>query len=284
MYPNKVLHKSMHVDPIKEGEIKIFKLLATETQIVGANKEGKPVKNHPAQSLNGYSTVFDRYKGQPIVIGNVTSMTTIEQPDGSDRFKYVCDDVFFDRKGRIQLNSDKNNQWFYMMRINENKSNPFRDKTKRPVFYLVDKAEKARLELHDETLSLDARLLIRDAKIEDLKLIGKGLGLDIEQGPDMLKASLTRIVKGTGGATKIIKASKNEDLKTRIAIKEGVELMYIKFSDQMWHWFGDGNEILTVEPAQNSVDALTEHFLSKAGGPKFRKLNGLIEKHYKVSR
>ncbi len=284
MYPNEVLHKSMHVDPIKEGETKTFKLLATGIKKVGRNAAGKPMYNRPAQSLTGECTIYDRYRNKPIVIGNVVSMAKVEQPDGSDRFKYVTKDVYFDRTGRIHLGFDKNNQFAFLMRRNENKSNPFRDKTKKALFYLVDKAEAARLTLQDEDTSLDARLLVRDAAIEDLKLMGKGLGLDTEQDPSMLKAALTKIVNATGGPTKIIKASKNEDLKTRIAIKEGVELMYIKFGEQMWHWFADGKEILTVEPAQNSVDALTEHFLSKAGGPKLRKLNGLVEKHYKVSR
>jgi hypothetical protein len=287
MYPNEVLSEGMKVPPLKEGEIKMFKLSNHGKIKVGKDSKGNPIYNQRSQVLVGETAVYDRYDKRMKLIGNVVSSAKVEGKEGEEtRFKLVTAPIYFPKNGVIMVNHEKNDLYAYLMRMNENGSNPFRDKRKRAIFEVVDEQKKIKRQLVSDEIELEARILVKDADTDMVKLIAKGVGsIDLDSSIETIKANLTSLAKKD--PVSVIKASSDVGLKAIIAVNEGTDLLYIKFDDspdqRKWYWMSDYSDIISVEVGDDPVKTLAEWLASDKGIESYRKLTNEIDKHYKVS-
>jgi hypothetical protein len=140
---NDILSKELRVEPLKPGEIAIFQLHSVG--IYDPKFEG-PV-NMSGHRLVGMDLVYDPFdKENPMkYIYNVKGVRPGDPKKGEAKDALFHDWAYvrFGKSGRIILNHTQNNQYQYMMRMNKNSSNPFRNTQAEKVFFLVNEKAEA---------------------------------------------------------------------------------------------------------------------------------------------
>ncbi len=270
MKVNEVLSKEMRVNPLKEGETAIFRLHSANKLGNKFTEDGLRVPiNRQVHQIPGIDIVYDPIKGTRVKIGNVTSEELVTK-DNKTTFEPIVEPIWIEN-GEITLNHRQNDTYFFLMRHNDNSTNPFRDHTKKAEFYLVDHVAEKNEKISYDAIEDDAIILLKEADIEELLTIAANLegpfaGRVNQSNPiDIVRHDLRNIVR-EGNPQVIIKASRYIFGKLKIQVIEAEKWGIIKRSSESRSWFDhESKELISVDPGTDMVDALVKWFDTQEG-------------------
>lgn len=266
------LSPKMAVKPLPQGTVKIFKLvnvgrLDKHVQIADENGDfGVPMAAfNSSATFIGQTRIFDadekdvqnRHKKLRYITG-----TEPYSDDNGKSFKEreIIGNLEFDNRGRCVVKwNDPISKLEYLMRSNENKSNPFRDPSTPALWEEVATTEKSIEDTYDlRILRLDAQNLINTADYATLRQIASGLQIADPNDILLLKNKLWDHAESF--PKEVIKAGNNNDLKRKYHVVDAIKFKTVKFDQdtQEWH-FQDGQPdtlIVTATTEENINDAL----------------------------
>lgn len=292
-YNNKILSEKLRVKPLREGEKAVFKLyemdkLERAVTIDGVPTDpqtGNPVGVPSLYQLSGVRSILDKGDGRRKQIKNVVGYQYKENPKTGlvEDMPVIGPLVFED--GKAEFTIDNNDSYIFVMRMDENGSNPFRSTKHKPVFYRAD----ARKKLREETLALDFKAeafwIIRTADVDELNAIARQVEPSLlDSEPEVIKRSLVKIADKE--PLEIIHNCNNKEIKMKLHIAEGLKFDFMEYNDvtrtYSWNLPNKYDDILTVEVNKEPVDTLVEYLASREGNHHYRTLKKELEAFYKV--
>lgn len=273
---NDQLSKDLRVPALKPGEKKLFRrLLSGKID----PQTGEPfVLSDFWQS--GKAMVYDRFSKKSVLLLNVVGSRQIELPSGEMFTKPVVGMVEWDRTGDKLLTEENFEEYCFLMRSNQNVSNPFRNQTHKTSFYLVDKEREAKLEQADYDLEMEAAYFVRNCDELELKTIAKKR--NITTPPERLRMEILNRIK-QGGAKYVMIASSNGHIKKRIQISDAEKYNILLFDDLNGRWFFTDNNndiICEVSLDKDKVEGMIEFFDTEEGAKKYALLAKKVKTLY----
>lgn len=275
MKPNEVLSKDLHVKPLEEGQTATFQIVGANKLGNKRNKEGVRVPINPTvKQVPSMAYIYDPIKKTRIRIGNVVG----EEPDEDDRgktfFRPIVEPVLIEN-GTITLNWEQNDTYIFLMRHPRNKSNPWADRKKKPMFELVDNESKRREKISYDAVEDDAIILLREASSEDLMAIAEGIEDDdyrklvnLDNSVDEVRHDLRNIIR-KGHPDVIVRASDNKVAKAKLQVIEGEKWLLLKRINAKRTWYflkgDDKKELIQVEPNHDMVMGLVDWMKTEEG-------------------
>jgi hypothetical protein len=262
------LSNRLKVKPLKEGQVKIFKLVGSG-DIDPAT--GQPRFNSGAH-YEGYFTIHDKFEKDPTkrkkVLKNVTGTST-KVENGKDVVEEVVSPIDFNAKGLRIVKDDEYNTLVCLMRANENGSNPFRN-PRVPSLWEEVEPEKGRQQIMDlMDLQLTAEMYAKTGNMKDIIALAKKLNetgdfaiiLDNKDSDD-IRFDMRRIAREN--PKEFMRYSKDKEMKIKILIEDAVSNLVISYDDDTkeWKWDEDGTSLLIVPAGKEPVKALCD-FLDK---------------------
>lgn len=282
MNPNAVLSKELYVKPLKENEVVVYKLCATDEIDYSrmeidpnGNDTGRFRKKSPGWITSDRYTVYDPKLGRRVIIGNVVSLKQEIMPDRSTKDIPVLGRVKFEMGKAVTLTSKDQNTYEFLERLDQNRDNPFRDKNKPAKFYRVDERRVAEDKNHKNLVLADALMWIGSADQTEIKTINAGLPpgmkLNMNDPYEVIKSQLFDLTKDN--PIMVMKASNNTKVKIKIQVMDASKFEVIFFEDEKREWIfnrGERAKIMSVDIGKNKVDALVEFFQSSEGVKFYR--------------
>lgn len=277
VYVNQVLSKLMHVKPLQEGQTAIYRLMGSGKL---HPKSKKPI-NPSGLSLKGKTTVIDRKTRRPVTIMNVAAYIPTELPSGDTKMVPRAQRAVWGKEGILAVNASQPELYAFLERHNANASNEFRDPSRRPLFFRVNRELEREEKMISNDLELEARLLVRDAGPSELKSIAEGFDKNPNMDIGDLRIMLSNMAKQR--PLQVIKHSNNKALKRKIFIKEGHDQFLILYqeAEKTWHWNNpdmENTEICRVEVGEDKYEKLAEVLKSPAGRKHERTLHAELQK------
>lgn len=269
MKVNKVLSKEMHVKPLAEGELATFELINANKFTNKSSEDGRKLPTNPAVfQITEMDVIYDPVKKTNVQIGNVTSETPITE-GGKTRFDPVLKPVWIE-DGFITLDHTQNDTYAYMMRINENINNKYRDPKRKATIRLVDAVAEKNARISYDILEDDAIMIVKEGGITDLKAIAAGIkgplqGKVNQEGTiDEIRFDLRQIIR-RGNPEAILKASKSNAAKLKVQIVEAEKWNIIsRGPNRTWVDFHD-KKITQIKGEETMLDGMVKFFTSKEG-------------------
>jgi hypothetical protein len=277
MKPNEVLSPEVHVPLLKEGETAVFRLAQSHSVSNRYDENGNRLPNNPIQQLAGQHTFIDPKKGA-VVIGNVVEFVP-KNKNGEMVLEPKCGPVEF-VNSMLVCDHTKNDLYQYLMRRNDNRSNPFRDKSRRAVFYLEDKGKEIESKAADFELEDTAVLFVKSASLTDINALLENLDSKLKarvpkkSTMEEMKIALRQLIR-EGHSTEILKASNDRESKVKVQLKECLEWGIIKKNTEKMTWVftKTGETLLEIEPGVPEIDALYKYFVKNTENKeKYRKM------------
>lgn len=297
LHVNKVLHKSLHVKPLGEGEIAKYRLKKTDQTDVTRTEEssGQKLKHQQVYSFVGRKRIYDPFNKKRVMIENVSSFKHIKLPDGQTKEEAIVARLLFDRTGEIVLTERDNEKYAFMERMDENESNEFRDPKVTAKFYRVDPKKQAMKELENDYVKVDALVWVRDAKETELRTIYNAL--DKETRKDINADDLEQLKKGIFKLAEkspilVLKASTNKVAKVKVQCMDAERYRVITFDEgdagagRRWVSIaGKPETICVVEPGVHKIDGLVSFFLKDQEGKDwYTKIIGSLKAVFEFKR
>lgn len=277
---NKLLSRKMRVKPLAEGEVATFRLI----NALKVEPRSKMPIRKAFYSLYGHANVTDVESGARVMLQNIASHVPVRMPDRTIQWVPQEERVRFGNMGTLRLGHGQNNTYAFLARHPLNDSNPFAPIGGRRVFYQVDALAEAKKSMAADSLELEARVLVRDSTLEDLKPMAKALGVSLDIGPEEIRHALNQRAKKSPAM--LIRASKNMGLKALVLIEDALDSRLIGFDEQSREWFwNDGEEkegFYVVEAGIESKKALAGYLIGTDNRAGYRRLVGKLHqaKHY----
>jgi hypothetical protein len=262
------LSNRLKVKPLKEGQIKIFKLVGSGEIDPGT---GQPRFNSGAH-YEGYFTIHDKFEKDHTkrkkVLKNVTGTST-KVVDGKEVVEEVVSPIDFNGKGLRIVKEDEYNTLVCLMRANENASNPFRN-PRVPALWEEVEPEKGRQQVMDlMDLQLAAEMYAKSADMKDVVALAKKLNetgdfviiLDKRDAGD-IRFDMRKIAREN--PKEFMRYSKDKEMKIKILIEDAVSNLVISYDEDAkeWIWDEDSSLLLKVEAGKEPLKALCA-FLDK---------------------
>ena len=258
----------MHPKPLEEGETAVFELLNANKFTNKFAEDGRRLPSNPAVfQVTEMDVVYDVEKKTNLQIGNVVAENP-RMDNGKTIYEPVLKPIWI-TDGRLELNHTQNDTYMYLMRVNENISNKFRDPKKRATFRLVDEVAEKNQRIAYDILEDDAILLVVNSSMEDLLAIAQALPkvfqakVSMNGAVDEVRHDLRNIIR-RGNPEVILKASTNQAAKVKVQIVEAEKWNIISQKGRDWVDFDD-KKIISVETGKTMLDGLVEFFKSKDG-------------------
>lgn len=274
---NDQLSNELKVPALKPGEKKIFRRLL-------AGKIDPQTKEPYALAdfwQSGKAMVYDRFTKESVLLLNVVGSKPIKLPDGKTLMDPIVGMVKWDRTGDKLLTEENFEEYCFLMRSNQNISNPFRNQTHKASFFLVDTERDAKLEQADYDLEMEAAYHCRNCDELELKTIAKKL--NIKTPPERLRMEILNRIKQGGGKYVMI-AGTNKHVKKRIQISDAEKFNILIFDDLNGKWFfADSNDLICeVTLDKDKVEGLIEFFDTTEGGKKYTVLAKKVKTLYEA--
>jgi hypothetical protein len=265
-----MLSPRLKVKPLKEGSVKIFKLVGNG-KIDHATGQAR---YNSGGHFAGYVTIYDPFDtdvaNRKKILKNVTGSNPVIK-DGKETLEEVVSDIEFNRQGICVVKHDEYPKLVLLTRANENLSIPFRDKSKPAVWEEMNPAESRKDILNNMDLAYKAESYARTADIKDLQVTAKKLtatgvkemAVSFDKRSDDLRHDL--IIISRKFPKEVLRNSKDKEMKMKIIIDDAVKLFILDFDEDKkeWVWCVDSTTIVAVpagtEPLAELVDHLTKN-------------------------
>lgn len=290
---NGIVSEAMRVKPLKEGQSALYKLCDCDTVDRSRVDEetGQPKQAQPRYSLYGAGiNIFDRFTGKRHILQNVTGIKYETMPDRTQREVPEITRVHFERNGTKSVNYTQEGTYIFMERHPRNRDNPFRDKTKKPIFYRVSNNKVVNADNERFMIMADTMDHIKNADLAELKAIYEALDPTAKRSVnannfDILKRDLYQMAQKDPIA--IMRCSSNKEVKMKIQLMDAEFYNIITFlenseeagSNRAWI-YADGKKICNIDIATNKVEGLIQFFENKKeeGVAEYRKILAQLKK------
>jgi len=239
---NEILSKELQVKPLVRGDMAIYKVLgAGEPMSHMHYDDGSPVLSSPRFSMKGESTISDPFDGNKPnkTITNAARTRPIKMPDGSTHQEEVIERVKFDNAGFKFVKFDDMQTYFFLERCNENKDNPYRNRSRKAMFERVRANKKAVKDLDSKLLDYEALAMVMEGTIDELKLMAThlpdGMKVSLDNPLDVIKMDLIRVAEKNPRA--LIEASGNKDAKRLIQFRDAAKYNVLVWDDKLREWY-----------------------------------------------
>lgn len=230
------LSSRLKVKPLKEGEVKLFRL-------VGTGKidpmSGKPSVNSGGTFI-GHFTIYDRFEPDESkrkkVLKNVVSTETRTDEKGHPYVHEIIGPLEFNSNGVIIVKHEDYNLLQLLSRANENKSNKYRNPSKPALWEEVDPtpSELNLIQLMD--IKFEAHSF---AKTGDINQVIKVL-TKIDPSMARLKnpQDIRYALRGYAETKpkEVIRYSNEKEMKLRILISEAIQYGILDYLDESREW------------------------------------------------
>jgi hypothetical protein len=273
---NKIVSEPMKVKPLKHGQVAIYKLCDADTVDRSRVDEvtGQPRSAQPRYSLYGKGVnILDPVKGKRYLLVNYDGVKFETNPDGSQKQVPNCKRVHFERNGTFSVDATHEGTYIFMERHPRNRDNPYRDRTKKPIFYRVNNAKVVSGENEKFIIMADTMNHIMKADLTELQTIYQNLDPTSkrEVNPnnfDVLKRDLFKMVQKD--PILVMRCSSNKDVKMKIQMMDAEYFGIITFlegaenakSERTWV-YTDGTSICHVPIDTNKIEGLISWFEEK---------------------
>lgn len=272
------LSNRLKVKPLKDGEVKIFKLVNSGKVDV---MTGQPAMNSGG-TFKGYFTITDKFEENHAlrrkVLKNVIATQTVLNDKGKEEVKEIIGDIEFGPTGLCIVKPDEYNKLVVMMRADENLSNKYRNNSKPAIWEEVEPTPSILKLIEKLDIEDEARMFAKNGDIKEVISVLNILkpGNKLKEISDIRYAlRLLAIEK----PKEVIRHSKNREMKLRILVKECYEEKLIDFVDETleWHIVSDDTKSSLIHKSEVGVDPETDFidFLKKTPGIT-KKLNDLL--------
>jgi hypothetical protein len=270
MFIQNTLSARLKVKPLKEGEVKIFKLVGNG-KIDHATGQAR---YNSGGHFTGIFTIYDKFETEASkkkkILRNVTGTAVVEK-DGKETLEEVVSDIEFNNRGIRVVKHDEYATLVCLTRANENASNPFRDKSKPAIWEEMSPAETKKELLDNMAVAFKAESYARTADIRDLQALAKKLSatgvkelmVSSDKKADELRHDLIFISRKY--PKELLRNSKDKEMKLKIIIDDAIKLFLLDFDEDKkeWIWCVDSSTIVAVpagtEPVAELVDHLTKN-------------------------
>lgn len=273
----------MHVKPLKEGEVARFRLLTANIKENGREQPSVPLSAY----LSDRYTIFDPFAGRRVMIGNVIGLKQVNGEGGIAKVDNFGNPVMipllkrpaFD-KGALQVTSDYNDSYAFLMRAPGNISNKFRPRS--------GPNSKARFELISEKKDQSDALMLDDMRFRAIDIVRHGnwdelraLREKLNKSPDVdlhvatadllgIKIELSRLALNRAKA--IILASGDIPSKHAVQVYDALAYNILMYDEPNWtlnvvntRGVMEGKLIHAVPPDEDKVESLVESFKKEPG-------------------
>lgn len=279
---NSLVSEPLQVKPLEEGQFASYKLCDADMVDISRvdDKTGKPGNCQPRRSMLRQIEITDPYNNfQQITIQNVISRKPVELPGGEQIMKPITARVNFPFGGVLTLTANHNGTYAFLERHPRNRDNPFRDRSKTPVFYRINSKKKAISDMENEYILIDALSHIKGADEVELRAIYTKLdetsrkAITTTLGFEVLKRDIFALAKKF--PVLVMKASSNKVAKMKIQIMDAEYFNNIQFLEdeedvkvpRRWVMVNEEKkQICTVDLMTNKYDGLMDFFLSGSEG------------------
>lgn len=283
LVPNQVLSKELHVKPLREGEVAVYKMCASDELDLSRQDEetGKFRNKSPGYTLAKKYSVYDPKQGRRVIIGNVVGVQHEEMLDKSLRTVETCASVRFELGKNLTITHLSNDTFQFLERLDQNRDNPFRNPKKKAMFYRVSEKRQAQDKNYKSLVLTDALNWIAKIDAVEMKVINTklpdGIKMDLNLDWEILKAKLFDMT--LADPVMIMKASSDIHTKYKIQVMDAAKYQIILFDEgdaakpRAWY-FNRGEDvpkICDVEVGKNKVEALADHF-KKDGAGMYKKV------------
>jgi hypothetical protein len=230
------LSSRLKVKPLKEGEVKLFRL-------VGTGKidpmSGKPSVNSGA-TYKGHFTIYDRFESEESkrkkVLKNVIGTETRIDDKGKEYVREIIGDLEFNSNGVIIVKHEDYNLLQLLTRANENKSNKYRNPSKPALWEEVDPTPSDLKLIDKMDIEFEAESF---AKTGDITLVTQVLGkIDPSmrnlKNPGDIRFALRKIARTN--PKEVIRHGRDKELKIKILISEAIQYGILDYLDESREW------------------------------------------------
>jgi predicted regulator of amino acid metabolism with ACT domain len=252
------------VKRLKEGEIRIFRLLHAGTIDISTKK---PIKCG-SFTTTGEFVIYDKFEKEPAkmrkVLKNVTASHTVVK-NGEHVLEEVVEDITFSAgRGICIVNHTEYPKLVCLTLASENASNIFRDKKVRPIWEEVQPDKDLAKKNEELDYEFHAQVLVREA-VNDSKLreLAKKTGVFAEdKTSEQLLYDLK--LKAKKEPKEILRAGGDTKIRTQIYIDDALFLGIIEFFEDTREWkYIEKNEVICkVDQGQFEDDRLVEYLVS----------------------
>jgi hypothetical protein len=285
-----------------KDEVAVYKLIESDKDdLTISDEKGKPRKRRPGYTICGKKEIYD-----PIQARSVTIMNKVK----TKKTKSVLGDIitttpdplrFLSDKPAIHVTHDSPETYAFIERLDENRDNPYRNKSVAPIF-CVDHRKKISKELEKDMFMLEAmNWVATEATYDQLKVCAEGAmklrpdvkvktdwkDKDASVGYEMLKRELlalakddpTTIIKTSAKSASIVKLQIQDAESFRVIMyADGKEIKSVEKLNQWFHNDENLTTICTVPVGKNKYDALLDFFKTPEGAKHCEKMNVTLSK------
>jgi len=239
-------------------------------------RTGKPKQNSPRRALKKRETITDPFTKKQVVIQNIIGVKFENDERGNPKEVPDIERPNFPRTGALTLNFNHQGTYAFFERHPRNRDNPFRDKSKTPVFYRVNPKKRAIEEMEKHYLLSDAMEWVKNADFNELKSIWHNLDPTSQKNIgtsefEILRRDMFRFAQTHPEL--LLKASNNKSAKFRMQIMDAEYFNIITFFDtdemginnqRQWVFVGKSDDIIcNLELTENKYDGLIAFFEKK---------------------
>lgn len=212
------------------------------------------------------TTIYDKQKDVVREIRycpNEHSIFRDEQSDNAVRKSVIFTD------GVLFVRPDQPNLRAFMQAHPDNKANG----GKR--FYLVDKQQKAKVDVDKEFLQADAIMMIRQKPFEDLLAVAAAMGVNVDREASEIKHDLLMIAKKN--PENFIKSFDNPEVTMKAKIRMASKYGIINLGKSGVRWTDTNNLIVSVPAGKDPLDVMLRFCLTEAGTPTVEELDRQLQ-------
>ena len=144
-------------------------------------------------------------------------------------------------------------------------THPGNKKNGGKIFELVDKTQKAKVEVDNEFLVADAVTMIRDKDLDQLLSVAVALGMNIDRQVSEIKHDL--LVFAKKNPKSFIESFDNPSVEMKTKISMAAKYQVIKLEKDGVRWFDSNNLIVSVPEGKDPLDVFVRYCLTEAAVP-----------------
>lgn len=230
-------------------------------------------------SLKLEDRILDKKKGRVRVIRVVDGEQSIykdeQTEDGQNKDATRKE---FSKRGDLIVEARENFTLEFLMKCNFNGSNPDRDKSKKPLFYLLDLGQGLKYEKEKDEAETKAKHWCYNAEFKHVSRYGRVLGIDVERDPDEVRMALVVLAKKD--PAKFLQGLENKHTQRKFYVLEACEkgIFYVEPNENALYWAANQSMIVKAPIGTSPVDYFVDISISDTNYDMvFSTMKNLVE-------
>ncbi len=181
----------------------------------------------------------------------------------------------FAKDGDLIIDGRETQKLEFFLKCNFNGSNPDRDTTKKPMFWMVDIGKGLKTVMEKDRVLDKAKAWCYDAPWAEVKAYARGINLDISRDPDEIRWALR--ITAEKDPVKFLAGTTNQAFKKKNLILDAIErnLLTVDVANNSIKWT-DGGVIVNSPISKDPVDHLVDSLNTPDGERVYATIRALI--------